>query len=179
MDTKELLLAEARAQIARQGAAKTSFRTLGTALGIKSSSVHYHLGSKDRLLAQVALDHRAAFVDAMDEAGATTPVRRVLAVVEVFEAAFQAGHSCVCAAIGLNPQALDDATKRALARYFDTLRETLRGAYAEAGLGVRAGVVAGVTLSALEGALLIDHVRQQPVELGAVRAWIEQELEAA
>lgn len=178
MDTKELLLAEARVQIARQGAAKTSFRTLGSALGIKSSSVHYHLGSKDRLLAQVAQDHRAAFIDAMSEARPETPQQRVLAVVEIFEAAFRAGHSCVCAAIGLNPESLDRDTKAALREYFDTLKSTLAEAYGDAGLGPRANTLAQVTLAALEGALLIDHVRNGPDELGAVRSWIEGELHA-
>lgn len=52
-DTRERLLAAAEKHFARFGYSGTSIRDLGSALGIASSSVLYHVGSKRKLYALV------------------------------------------------------------------------------------------------------------------------------
>ena len=52
-DTRERLLAAAEKHFARYGYSGTSIRDLGSALGIASSSVLYHVGSKRKLYALV------------------------------------------------------------------------------------------------------------------------------
>jgi TetR/AcrR family transcriptional regulator len=52
-DTRERLLAAAEKHFARYGYSGTSIRDLGSALGIASSSVLYHVGSKRKLYAMV------------------------------------------------------------------------------------------------------------------------------
>ena len=59
-------------QIQQANLAAASFRELGKAAGIKSSSVHYHFQSRERLLTELLQDYDLKFFSELDAATAGT-----------------------------------------------------------------------------------------------------------
>jgi TetR/AcrR family transcriptional repressor of nem operon len=113
-DTREMILAEARATVQAQGYNRLSFRDLAGAVRIKSASVHYHFPTKADLgVAMVrdycarARDHLAAVLEETDRLG-----ERLRRYTGLFRKALERdGRMCLC---GI------------LAAEIDTLPEELR-----------------------------------------------------
>tara|TARA_R110001583_G_scaffold27021_3_gene96941 strand:+ start:1902 stop:2219 length:318 start_codon:yes stop_codon:yes gene_type:complete len=73
-ETRDHLKTIATDQICKNNLAAASFREMGKAAGIKSSSVHYHFKSRDALLLELATDYQHAFLLNCSNAQRESPV---------------------------------------------------------------------------------------------------------
>lgn len=167
MDTKEQLTAAAVETIQRSGVHGVTFRNLGAQVGIKSASVHYHFGSKDGLLSTVTAHYTDTFLAHL-AALEGSPVARLLGLLALFDVALADGRGCLCAAMAIHPDQLDDTTRQQLRAYFDAVEDWAAGPLRELGQPAAAGML----VSAMEGALLIDRLDQGRDRLGQLRRWI-------
>jgi TetR/AcrR family transcriptional repressor of nem operon len=130
-----------------------SFRTLADDIGVKSSSVHYHFGTKDALAAAVTRryqDRLLAAVDADIEAG----VAPVEAWRSVFRAAIADGaQMCLCGALAATPGLLSEPVADEVHRFFVAAVDNLTSN------GLSAADAARV-LATLEGAILMASIQK-------------------
>jgi TetR/AcrR family transcriptional repressor of nem operon len=71
--TRDTIMTVARAMVQAHGYNSLSFRDLAAAVGVKSSSIHYHFPTKDDLGAQLAHQYTDEFLAYLDEAYAAAP----------------------------------------------------------------------------------------------------------
>ena len=86
-----------------------SFRDVATAVGVKSSSVHYHFPTKADLGATLARRYRERFLEKLGDAAAFGSDRKVAIrrYVGVFrDALIHDGRMCLCGMLGAEIQAL-------------------------------------------------------------------------
>jgi TetR/AcrR family transcriptional repressor of nem operon len=99
MDTREAIMATARAMVQYRGYNALSFRELGKAVGIKSASIHHHFPTKGDLAAALArryTDDAAALLDVV-LAGSTDPQACIHQYTDIFRAALlRDNRMCLC-----------------------------------------------------------------------------------
>jgi len=98
MTTRNKLKALARDVVQDKGVRALTLRDLGEAVGIKSSSVAYHFGSKEALLHEITSDYIAEILVAVEETERTIASgrERMLTLFEHFEGLGRASHLCLC-----------------------------------------------------------------------------------
>jgi TetR/AcrR family transcriptional repressor of nem operon len=98
-DTRETIMAAARAMVQAHGYNALSFRELAKAVGVKSASVHYHFPTKGDLAAALArryTEDAAAYLDHV-LASSPEPATCMRAYTAIFRAALEAGNRmCLC-----------------------------------------------------------------------------------
>jgi TetR/AcrR family transcriptional repressor of nem operon len=70
--TRDTIMTVARAMVQAHGYNSLSFRDLATAVGVKSSSIHYHFPTKDDLGAQLARQYTDEFLAYLEDAYAAS-----------------------------------------------------------------------------------------------------------
>lgn len=113
-------MAAARRMVQARGYNALSFRDLAEAVGVKSSSVHYHFPTKGDLGAALArryTEEGVAYLDAMlaDADGHHASLQRYVAV---FRAALEDGNRmCLCGIMAAENEDLPDRVRREVAAF--------------------------------------------------------------
>lgn len=162
-------------QIQHANLAAASFRELGKAAGIKSSSVHYHFQSRDRLLTELLQDYDLHFFDVLNKATADTqrPRQRLAALVDVFAQFHAHQRQCMSAAYAAAPHELSEANRDVVESFLHHLEAWVSDSLSRASLlPVPKETLASVIVATLEGALLFDRLSREPRHLNAARDWL-------
>ena len=177
-DTRSELEALALARIQRSGVRDLSFRTLADEVGVKSSSVHYHVPEKGDLTAALIGAYTERFVARLEQISAQSGVLRakLMAFVDLFEEAAASDKLCLCGMLAAELFALDDRCRGLLELFFkqseDWLAKLLKAHKAELSSSLGSASLASVIMSGLEGALLVDRAHGAGRHLRAQRQWI-------
>ncbi|KAB2688478.1 TetR/AcrR family transcriptional regulator [Brucella tritici] len=150
-DTAGAIMDAAEERIRQAGYSGFSFREVAADIGVKSSSVHYHFPTKEKLAAAVARRYTDRFLEAVDrrlDAGDDI----VKAWREVFrDALYRDGRMCLCGALGATSHDLATEVRDEVKRFFLLgIERLVRG-----GLTKDAAVQ---VLATLEGAMLAANV---------------------
>lgn len=151
-DTANAILDAAEERIRQSGYSGFSFREVAADIGVKSSSVHYHFPTKERLAAAVARRYTDRFLAAVDSELARSGGDIVRAWRQVFREAFHRdGRMCLCGALAATSYDLAEEVRVEVKRFFLLGIEKLTAG----GLGKDAAVH---VLATLEGAMLTANI---------------------
>jgi TetR/AcrR family transcriptional repressor of nem operon len=113
-DTRETIMALARATVQAHGYGGLSFRELAKAVGVKSASIHYHFPTKGDLGAALARRYREEAAATLDgfSAGDPDPARCLAYYVATFRRALEnENRMCMCGFMAAEYDALPDAVR--------------------------------------------------------------------
>lgn len=157
-DTREAILAVARRMVQANGYAALSFRDLASAVGVKSSSVHYHFPTKGDLGAELARRYTAEmghYLGGLMAEGVdlTTFMRRY---TDVFRGALENDNRmCMCGIMAAERDELPEEVRVEVSRFSDTNVEWLAQALASGAPGPDPSARALAIYAAVEGAQLV------------------------
>ncbi len=174
-NVKERLKLIATEAAQRAGVSAVTFRELGKAVGIKSSSVIYHFKNKDGLLLEITKDytnHTFSLLKDIDR-DYDQANDKLVEFVKIFERALVEGKICLCAMLASDIDSLDDKTNDAVQQYFEALEEWITDVIKGSDKfdTEKASNYAKIIISAIGGAMLLDKVVGQPKCLVALRYW--------
>jgi len=173
-DTREHLKAIATDQVCTKNLAAASFREMGKAAGIKSSSVHYHFKSRDALVLELIKDYHRDFFQLLDERSEDVSGKQRLQVLcDVFTEYFTQDRQCMASAYSAGSFELTDDSVNAAEEFYEALYEWVLESLASVrymSLGREA--LARLIVSSLQGALVADRLRNDAVNLAAVQDFI-------
>lgn len=162
-------------QIRQANLSAASFRELGKAAGIKSSSVHYHFQSREKLLTELLQDYDVEFflhLNAQTSAARRTK-EKLLALIKVFEDGHKQKRQCMSLAYAASPQELSAANQEAFHIFVEHLEDWVAEALSHTSLlPIARQDLACLIVSALEGSLLLDRLNNEPRHLKAAKLWI-------
>ncbi len=164
-DTRTELLDEAQRLVQERGFNAFSYRDLARTLGIKTASIHYHFPTKgdlglaliERYTEQLQSDLKTI------EKRHTTPADRIGAFIDGYRSTQRAGAMCLCGALATDLVTLPEPIRPAVARYMkhseDWLERTIEQGIDEGEFQGDAPDLAAMTLSTLQGALVVSRTR--------------------
>lgn len=162
-NTKTKLLDAASACVQTRGYNGFSFHDLADAVGIKTSSIHYHFPTKAELGKALVRHYTMQFMTALGDSDAGTPEACLERYVGLFRAALQDGRMCLCGMMGAEISGIPDDVAREVRAFFDTNTDWLTRVFERGGTTkLAAQKRARLFLSALEGAMLIARVSGDP-----------------
>lgn len=138
-----------------------SFREIAKAVGIKSSSVHYHFPTKEILGAEVAKHYTQRFMDTLGnpQSIASEGQDPIRVYVSVFKRALtQDKRMCLCGLLGAEIDGLPPAVVVETQNFFNQNLRWLEEAFAITDTPENAKQQASATLSLLEGAMITSNV---------------------
>lgn len=177
-DKRNEIEALAAELVKRSGLRELSFRQLADLAGIKSSSVHYYFPEKSDLTAVLISSYSNAFAQQLQTLAQTQPTlhSRLMAFVDLFEAAALDNKFCLCGMLAAELAALDEQSRSLLKQFFqdseDWLTEQLNQHTSELSSTLAPRQLAAIFMSGLEGALLLDRVQPGGQHLKAQRQLI-------
>jgi TetR/AcrR family transcriptional regulator, transcriptional repressor for nem operon len=177
-DKRNELEALAADLVQRSGLRELSFRQLADLAGIKSSSVHYYFPEKGDLTAVLISTYSAAFAEQLQflTQNQSNLHDRLMAFVDLFEAAARDNKFCLCGMLAAELAALDERSRNLLEAFFqhseDWLTEQLSQPPTTLSNPLAPRQLAAVFMSGLEGALLLDRVQTGGQHLHAQRQLI-------
>lgn len=155
-----------------------TFRDLGKATNIKSSSVFYHFGSKDKLLQEIVEDYKNDFLEKLKKIDdrEVSPLDKMLALVTIFEEPYKNKSFCLCGMFAAEFNALEEQTILVLNQFFDEVEKWIvKIIVKDKKLSAKeAKIYAAIIISGLEGALMLDRVKGNLSHLQAMKIWISQ-----
>ena len=161
-----------------EGLHHISFRSLAEAVGIKSSSVHYHYKTKgdlvEELIRQYTTNLQAQFQE-LDQSKLECK-DRLLRFAEIFESALSNDKVCLCGVLAVSITELTEGSASALESFFGMSQEWLEktlSAGPELTIKLKPKQVASLLLSGLEGSLLLDRAQKGKSNLESQIAFIE------
>lgn len=162
-DDKESAILHVAEEMVRQGGYNGfSFRNIATAIGIKSSSVHYHFATKEDLGAAVARHYTDKFIGALDIPEAL--VESGQNPIEVYINAFRTALSedkgmCLCGMFAAEAQVLPERVTNETRLFFTRNTDWLKSAYKALGHKKEVAHEKAVqTISLLEGAMITSNI---------------------
>ena len=174
-ETRDQLKQIAASQIRQKNLAAASFREMGKAAGIKSSSVHYHFKSRDALLLEVLQDYISQFSAELETRteNISSPRQRMLSLFDLCAEECSNDQQALLLAYIAGRHELTDASRDALSGFIEYLYQWLLDSLASARfLPVPRESLARVIVAAIEGAALADRGLGQPEHLAATREWV-------
>ncbi len=159
---KEHQILQAAEEMVRQGGYNSfSFRNIASAVGIKSSSVHYHFATKEALGVAVTKFYTDKFLDALGnpqellEKG-IDPVGKY---VEAFRAELEDNKGmCMCGMLGAEAASLPENVVKEIRTFFKRNQNWLQEAYTSKGFKDKeASAKALQAMALLEGAMIISN----------------------
>lgn len=174
-ETRTQLKAIALEQIQLDKLAAASFRELGKAAGIKSSSVHYHFQSRDNLLTEVYHDFANGFFNELESrtSGLNRPRQRLLALFGLFEEMFKRNAHGMTSAYAAGFKELSIESHHEVKAFLNQLETWIAQTLSSASfLPISRESLSRVCVSLLEGALLLDRLNDDPYYLEAAKEWI-------
>jgi TetR/AcrR family transcriptional repressor of nem operon len=158
---KEKAILEITEDMVRQGGYNGfSFRNIADAVGIKSSSVHYHFATKEDLGVAVAEFYTERFLDALGQPELLVKEGKnpVVGYVGAFRNALaQDKGMCLCGMLGAEAEILPESVVNVTRLFFDKNVDWLERAYQALGIVEKSKAKALQTLSLLEGAMIISN----------------------
>jgi TetR/AcrR family transcriptional repressor of nem operon len=162
MENKEAEILKAAESMVREGGYNSfSFRDIATAVGVKSSSVHYHFPTKADLGAAVAKHYTNKFLSSLGD-----PAQLIgdgKDPIKVYVGAFRDAlvkdkRMCLCGILGAEIDGLPSKVSVQTKIFFERNIEWLTTAYSSKGSTPCAEIKAMQTLSLLEGAMITSNV---------------------
>ncbi len=159
-ETEQFILNTTEDMIRQGGYNGFSFRNIADAIGIKSSSVHYHFETKEKLGAATTKRYTQNFMTALGkpEQIKADGVNPVTYYITAFRNAIISNKGmCLCGILGTETSMLPDSIVAELKNFFDKNVEWLESAYYQIGYSENALKSNALkTLSLLEGAMIIS-----------------------
>ena len=159
---REAVILEVTEDMIRQGGYHSfSFRNIATAVGIKSSSVHYHFATKEQLGVAVTKHYADKFIKSLGQpqaiiAGGGDPIH---SYVEAFRVALQEDKGmCLCGMLGAEAAVLPDSVVNETRAFFERNIEWLDTALKAMGHTNKTRHEATKVLALLEGAMIASNV---------------------
>lgn len=168
--TVEKIMDIAEAQVRAGGYNSFSFREISQEIGIKSASIHYHFPTKTDLGVAIASRYTSRFAEQLAIIAATQhgANERLQAYAALFrQALIQDKKMCLCGQLASESDVLPEPIRLETRRFFTLNLEWLS---TEVFTGNDAKVRAASALAALEGALLMSKVLEQPALFEQVAA---------
>jgi len=162
-DTEQFILNATEDMIRQGGYHGFSFRNIADAIGIKSSSVHYHFGTKEKLGAAITKRYTENFIIALGspEELLATGVNPVVHYINAFRAAIISEKGmCLCGILGTEASILPESIVIELDDFFERNIEWLERAYEQIGSIENTKEKAAQTLSLLEGGMMIATTKK-------------------
>ena len=159
--------------VQRNGLSNLSFRTLGDAAGIKSSSVHYHFPEKSDLAQRLIERYAEEFFSQLHDIGKSRAglKGKLGAFIALFEDVQTSNRLCLCGMMAAEMEQLNEDNRKILKQYFiDTeqwLADLLELHRGDLQGQLPSSQLAKALLAALEGALLVDRVAGNGQRLAA------------
>lgn len=150
--------------VQRSGLNNLSFRTLADQIGVKSSSVHYYFPEKSDLARTLIENYTNDFMAKLDsiERQKKSLKQKLTAFIKIFEEVSDAEKFCLCGMMSAEVEMLNDSNKVLLSQYFSKLEDWLFKQFEQHqdqnASDLNSRTLARLTLSGLEGAILIDRV---------------------
>lgn len=150
MSSRDDILDNAERRIREGGFHGFSFRDLAADVGIKSSSVHYHFPTKEKLVEEVVKRYSARFLEALGDAtDDRSAVEKLETLVDAFRHAMKKDRMmCLCGALGTEIAHAPEPVVKETRSFFKAIHRWVD----KTGLDNPAFVVA-----TLEGALLVGR----------------------
>ena len=162
MDNKEQEILDAAEKMVREGGYNSfSFRDIAAAVGVKSSSVHYHFPTKEDLGAAVAQYYTEKFLSALGSPESLSDAGKdpIEAYVTAFKDALTRDkRMCLCGLLGAEINGLPPQVAAQTKVFFERNIEWLEQAYIIQHGKKNAKVDALHTLALLEGAMITSSV---------------------
>ncbi len=159
-DKEKAILKITQEMIRRGGYNGFSFRNIAAAVGIKSSSVHYHYPTKEDLAVAAAQNYTNEFIDNLGEpadivAQGGNPIE---SYVDAFRnVVLNKSGMCLCGVLAAEADNLPERVVAELNVFFEKNVEWLKNAYTAIGNTNNIEAKAVQTLSSLQGALVVAN----------------------
>ncbi len=160
-DREQLILNVAEEMIRQGGYNSFSFRNIASAIGIKSSSVHYHYSTKEDLAVAVTKYYTDQFIGALGspEDIVSSGKNPISQYVQAFRQALVKDKGmCLCGMLGAETDILPESVVAETRVFFQRNVEWLETAYRTSGEKDGAKEKAIQTVSLLEGAMITSNV---------------------
>lgn len=156
-DREKAILDVAQDMVRQGGYNGFSFRTIASAIGIKSSSVHYHFSTKEDLGAAVAEYYTDNFIEALGSPKSLMDSN--LDPLDVYIQAFRTAllddkGMCLCGILSAEREALPEQVVAAMKMFFTRNIEWLQAAFTESNVVGNVHEKAIQTIAVLEGAMI-------------------------
>lgn len=159
-DTEQSILNITEDMIRQGGYNGFSFRNVADAVGIKSSSVHYHFETKEKLAAATAKRYTENFIMSLGEPSKLkdSGLNPVVHYITAFRNAIISNKGmCLCGVLGTETGMLPETIVTELNKFFDQNVDWLESAYRQIGHDSDdLAKKAQRTFSLLEGAMMIS-----------------------
>ncbi len=162
-DTVQSILDVTEDMIRLGGYQGFSFRNIADAIGIKSSSVHYHFETKEKLAAATAKRYTKNFIASLGEPEEirSQGINPVVHYISAFRNAILSEKGmCLCGILGAETSVLPDSIVSELDHFFDENISWLERAYRQISTTDNTSERAFQTLSMLEGAMMISTTKK-------------------
>lgn len=172
-NNKQRLETLATEVVQRNGLSNLSFRTLGDAAGIKSSSVHYHFPEKSDLAQRLIERYAQQFFSQLHEISESRGglKGKLSAFIALFEDVQTNDRLCLCGMMAAEVEQLNEENRKLLKQYFIDTEQWLLNLFELHRADLRGQLpssqLAKALLAALEGALLVDRVAGNGQRLAA------------
>lgn len=183
-DTRRALLASAERAARRAGYDGFSYGDLAQDVGIRKASIHYHFPTKAALTADLVAQYSARIQQRLAgiDAAQTTGAARLAALVALYRAALDQGHSlCLCVALSISADTLPDTVRHEIQSFRAYVTAWIARGFA---LGVvdgsldlldDPGTEAAALLAQLEGAQLAARAARSPAPFdAALRGFVQR-----
>lgn len=162
METKVNDILKATELLIRTGGYNSfSFRDVATAVGIKSSSVHYHFPTKEDLAAAVANQYSDRFINSLGSPAELSKSGKnsIDVYIKAFRTALVSDKKmCLCGLLGAEKGGLPEKVVAATQDFFKRNLLWLEEVYCQTLTKAQSKQKAIQTLSLLEGALITSNV---------------------
>ena len=162
-DTAQSILDVTEDMIRQGGYLGFSFRNIADTVGIKSSSVHYHFETKEKLGAATTKRYTENFISSLGspEQLALDGINPVAHYISAFRDAIISDKGmCLCGVLGTEAYALPETIVAELNNFFDENARWLERAYKQIGVTEDVKEQALQTLSLLEGAMIVSTTKR-------------------
>ena len=162
-DTEQSILNATEKMIRKGGYYGFSFRNIADEIGIKSSSVHYHFETKEKLGIAITKRYTENFMSYLGEPAdlQSNGVNPVIFYITAFRNTIvNDGGICLCGILGSETSVLPETISAEISLFFDKNLTWLEKAYRQLGHASDAKKKAFQTLSLLEGAMMISITKK-------------------
>jgi TetR/AcrR family transcriptional repressor of nem operon len=163
-NSREAIILQVTEDMIRQGGYHSfSFRNIATAVGIKSSSVHYHFATKEELGVAVTKQYADNFLQSLGEPESIVvkggdPIR---IYVDAFRAALRDDKGmCLCGMLAAEAAVLPNSVVKQTQAFFERNIEWLDAALRAMGQSDKTKHEATKILALLEGAMIASNVME-------------------
>lgn len=162
-DTEQSILNVTEKMIRQGGYYGFSFRNIADAIGIKSSSVHYHFGTKEKLAIATTKRYTDNFIAFLGDpadlvSNGTNPLMYYITAFR--NTIINENGMCLCAILGSETSVLPKSITSEISNFFDKNLTWLESAYRATGEENNVKKKSLHTLSLLEGAMMISITKK-------------------